>query len=98
MFRSKAAVAQWWSPGLIGQFLFPKRQAGSTSCTKEPPAALTLHRSIHFRKLFILSYTLSNMAVLLETKTKKWGNSLGVIIPSEVVVREKLKENEKVEL
>jgi len=38
------------------------------------------------------------MAVLLETKTKKWGNSLGVIIPSEVVVREKLKENEKVEL
>lgn len=32
----------------------------------------------------------------IETLTRKWGNSIAVIIPSSVVEREKLKENEKV--
>ncbi len=38
------------------------------------------------------------MAIQIEVETKKWGNSLGVVIPSDVVEQEKLKENEKVEL
>ena len=32
----------------------------------------------------------------IEVKIKKWGNSLGVILPKEVVDKEKFKENEKV--
>ena len=31
-----------------------------------------------------------------EVIAKKWGNSLGVILPSEVVTTEKIKENEKI--
>ena len=32
----------------------------------------------------------------IETLTRKWGNSIAVIIPSRIVEQEKLKENEKV--
>jgi len=32
----------------------------------------------------------------IEVKIKKWGNSLGVILPKEIVDKEKFKENEKV--
>ena len=31
-----------------------------------------------------------------ETKVKRWGSSLGVVIPSEIAKKEKLKEGEKV--
>ena len=31
-----------------------------------------------------------------ETKLKKWGNSIGVVIPKEKIKREKLKEDQKV--
>jgi antitoxin component of MazEF toxin-antitoxin module len=34
--------------------------------------------------------------VVVETRLKKWGNSLGLIIPKEVIDMEKLKEEEKV--
>jgi len=34
--------------------------------------------------------------VVVETKLKKWGNSLGLIIPKEVIDKENLKEEEKV--
>ena len=30
------------------------------------------------------------------TKTRKWGNSLGVIIPKETVEKERIKEDEKI--
>ena len=33
---------------------------------------------------------------IIETKTKKWGNSLGLIIPNEIVKKENLKENIKI--
>lgn len=32
----------------------------------------------------------------IETLTRKWGNSLAVIIPSRIVEEQKLRENEKV--
>ena len=32
----------------------------------------------------------------IETLTRKWGNSIAVIIPSNVVDKEKIKENERV--
>lgn len=32
----------------------------------------------------------------IEVVVKKWGNSVGVILPKELVERESLKENEKV--
>lgn len=31
-----------------------------------------------------------------ETITRKWGNSLGIILPKEVVEKENIKENEKI--
>lgn len=31
-----------------------------------------------------------------ETRVKRWGSSLGVVIPSEIAKREKLKEGERV--
>ena len=34
--------------------------------------------------------------VLIEAKAKKWGSSLGVIIPKDVVVKEKIKEEESI--
>lgn len=32
----------------------------------------------------------------IETLTRKWGNSIAVIIPSNIVEQEKIRENEKV--
>ncbi len=32
----------------------------------------------------------------IKTKVKKWGNSFGVIIPKEVIEKEKLKENNEI--
>lgn len=34
--------------------------------------------------------------VLIESQVNKWGNSLGIVIPKEVVDKEGIKENEKV--
>lgn len=33
---------------------------------------------------------------MVETEAKKWGNSLGVIIPREIAEKEHIKESEKV--
>jgi len=33
-----------------------------------------------------------------ETKTRKWGNSIGLILPKEVTKSEKIKENEKLKI
>lgn len=33
---------------------------------------------------------------LIETKVKRWGNSLGIIIPSQTVEKRKIKENDKI--
>lgn len=35
---------------------------------------------------------------VIDTKIKKWGNSLGVIIPSEVVEQGNLKENQNIRI
>ena len=35
---------------------------------------------------------------VIETKVKKWGNSFGVVIPIEVVEKEKIKENQTLKL
>ena len=32
----------------------------------------------------------------IQTTIKKWGNSIGIILPKEIVEREKLKVNEKI--
>ncbi|MBI4918501.1 hypothetical protein HY837_01115 [archaeon] len=34
--------------------------------------------------------------VAIEVKIKKWGNSMGVILPKELVKEKKLKENQKI--
>lgn len=34
----------------------------------------------------------------IETKTKKWGSSLGIIIPKEIVERENLKQNQTIKI
>lgn len=34
----------------------------------------------------------------IETKTKKWGSSLGVIIPKEIVREERLREGENIRI
>ena len=34
--------------------------------------------------------------IMVETEAKKWGNSLGVIIPREIAEKEHIKESEKV--
>ena len=34
--------------------------------------------------------------IMVETEAKKWGNSLGVIIPKEIAEKEHIKESEKV--
>jgi hypothetical protein len=36
--------------------------------------------------------------VLIHSRTKKWGNSLGLIIPSDIVNELKLKENQDLDL
>ena len=35
---------------------------------------------------------------VVETKLRKWGNSFGVVIPIEIVEKEKMKENESVSI
>ena len=35
---------------------------------------------------------------LIETKVKRWGNSFGVIIPSETVEIKNIKENDKIKV
>lgn len=35
---------------------------------------------------------------VIEAKIKKWGNSLGIIIPSETIVAKRLKENENIRI
>ena len=35
---------------------------------------------------------------IIQTRVKKWGNSFGIVIPSEIVVEEKIKENENIEV
>ena len=35
---------------------------------------------------------------VVETKLRRWGNSFGVVIPMEIVEREKIKENESVSI
>ena len=35
---------------------------------------------------------------IIEVKAKKWGNSLGLLIPSEVAKKEKIKENQKLDI
>jgi len=34
----------------------------------------------------------------VETKLRRWGNSFGVVIPIEIVEKEKMKENESVSI
>jgi antitoxin component of MazEF toxin-antitoxin module len=36
--------------------------------------------------------------VQIETKVKRWGNSFGVIIPSETITAKKIKENQKINI
>ena len=36
--------------------------------------------------------------ITIETKLKGWGRSIGVIVPKEAVIKEHLKEGDKVEL
>lgn len=36
--------------------------------------------------------------IVVETEAKKWGNSLGIIIPKDIVSQEHLKEHSKVRL
>jgi len=38
------------------------------------------------------------MQPVIKGKLKKWGNSMGIIIPKEIIEQEKLKENQEVEL
>ena len=35
---------------------------------------------------------------VIETKVKKWGNSFGVVIPIEIIEKEKIKENQTLKL
>jgi antitoxin component of MazEF toxin-antitoxin module len=35
---------------------------------------------------------------VIETKLRRWGNSFGVVIPMEIVEKEKMKENESVSI
>jgi len=34
----------------------------------------------------------------IETRTKKWGSSLGIIIPKRVVILERIKEGQKINI
>ncbi|MGC8831820.1 MAG: AbrB/MazE/SpoVT family DNA-binding domain-containing protein [Thermoproteota archaeon] len=36
--------------------------------------------------------------VEIKVKTRKWGNSIGIIIPKEVVKREKIKSGQKISI
>ncbi len=35
---------------------------------------------------------------VISTKVKKWGNSIGIIIPSEIAAAKKIKENQKISI
>ena len=35
---------------------------------------------------------------IIQTKVRRWGNSLGVIIPSEAVANKKIKENQNISI
>lgn len=35
---------------------------------------------------------------IIETKIKKWGNSFGVVIPMEIINREKMKEEQQIRI
>ena len=35
---------------------------------------------------------------IIQTRVKKWGNSFGIVIPSEIVAEEKIKENDSIEI
>lgn len=36
------------------------------------------------------------MATLFKTITKKWGNSIAIVIPQEIIDRERIKEDEEI--
>ncbi len=36
--------------------------------------------------------------IMIDVETKKWGNSLGVILPKEIAEKEHIKESDKVKL
>jgi len=36
--------------------------------------------------------------IVVETEAKKWGNSLGIIIPKDIVAKEHIKEHSKIRL
>jgi antitoxin component of MazEF toxin-antitoxin module len=38
------------------------------------------------------------MVGVIKTKAKRWGNSLGLLIPNEVVKQEKIKENQSLDI
>ncbi len=42
------------------------------------------------------NYIMNIIKMVVRTKTRKWGNSIGIVIPGEEVERLKLKENEEV--
>ena len=35
---------------------------------------------------------------IIQTKTKKWGNSIGMVLPKEMVVRNNIRENQLLKL
>ena len=35
---------------------------------------------------------------VISTKIKKWGNSIGIIIPSEIAIAKKIKENQEISI
>ena len=35
---------------------------------------------------------------IVDTKVKRWGNSFGIIIPSETIVNKKIKENQNIKI
>ena len=36
--------------------------------------------------------------IVVETEAKKWGNSLGIILPKDIVAKEHIKEHSKIRL
>jgi hypothetical protein len=45
-----------------------------------------------------IKYNGGNKMIELETVTRKWGNSIGITLPKEAVEKNKLKENEKIQV
>ncbi|MBI2045327.1 AbrB/MazE/SpoVT family DNA-binding domain-containing protein [Candidatus Pacearchaeota archaeon] len=35
---------------------------------------------------------------IIQTRTKKWGNSIGMVLPKEIVVRNNIRENQPLKL